>query len=477
MAEFGTRFSHGFVGLFIQVLAFVLLFVSVTGEMNLKDEVEEIRIGSNYFTSLRNFLWNENVGSVYEHVWPDMEFGWRIVVGSTIGFLGAALGSVGGVGGGGIFVPMLTLIIGFDAKSAAPISKCMIMGAAVSTVYFNLKRRHPTSNMPIIDYNLALLIQPMLMLGISIGVAFSVIFADWMVTLLLIILFVGTSTMALFKGVENWKKETILKKETANLLELNGSQVVLLNKPLLSSPSLFGQKMLDVPGEEEEEVTVLENVQWRELGLLVFVWVAFLVLQIAKNNTVTCSTWYWILNLMQIPVSVGVTLYEAVSLYKGTAVISSKGAEGMNLKVHQLIIYCFFGVLAGTVGGLLGLGGGFILGPLFLELGIPPQVSSATATFAMTFSSSMSVIEYHLLHRFPVPYALYFMAVAILAALVGQHAVRKLINFLGRTSLIIFILAFTIFMSAIFLGGTGIANIVVKIHQKEYMGFENLCKA
>lgn len=32
------------------------------------------------------------------------------------------------------------------------------------------------------------------------------------------------------------------------------------------------------------------------------------------------------------------------------------------------------------------------------------QVSSATATFAITFSASMSVIEYHLLHRFPVPY-------------------------------------------------------------------------
>lgn len=32
------------------------------------------------------------------------------------------------------------------------------------------------------------------------------------------------------------------------------------------------------------------------------------------------------------------------------------------------------------------------------------QVSSATATFAMTFSSSMSVVEYYLLKRFPVPY-------------------------------------------------------------------------
>ena len=32
------------------------------------------------------------------------------------------------------------------------------------------------------------------------------------------------------------------------------------------------------------------------------------------------------------------------------------------------------------------------------------QVSSATATFAMTFSSSMSVVEYYLLKRFPVSY-------------------------------------------------------------------------
>lgn len=53
-----------------------------------------------------------------------MKFGWRIIVGSIIGFLGSSFGTVGGVGGGGIFVPMLTLIIGFDAKSATAISKC-----------------------------------------------------------------------------------------------------------------------------------------------------------------------------------------------------------------------------------------------------------------------------------------------------------------------------------------------------------------
>lgn len=50
---------------------------------------------------------------------------------------------------------------------------------------------------------------------------------------------------------------------------------------------------------------------------------------------------------------------------------------GADWKIHQLVMYCGFGVAAGMVGGLLGLGGGFILGPLFLELGIPPQVTSS----------------------------------------------------------------------------------------------------
>ncbi|KAK7285472.1 hypothetical protein RJT34_20245 [Clitoria ternatea] len=102
-----------------------------------------------------------------------MEFGWKVIVGTLIGILGAAFGSVGGVGGGGIFVPMLILIIGFDPKSIVAISKCLITGAAISAVFFCLKQKHHTLvDIPVIYYDLMLLIQPTLMLGISIGVIF-----------------------------------------------------------------------------------------------------------------------------------------------------------------------------------------------------------------------------------------------------------------------------------------------------------------
>ena len=65
------------------------------------------------------------------------------------------------------------------------------MGGAGATVFYNLKQKHPTLDLPVIDYDLALLFQPVLVLGISIGVAFNVIFADWMITILLIIIFIG----------------------------------------------------------------------------------------------------------------------------------------------------------------------------------------------------------------------------------------------------------------------------------------------
>ncbi|KAK7359153.1 hypothetical protein VNO77_01100 [Canavalia gladiata] len=377
---------------------------------------------------------NYHAKAFYKHNWPEMKFGWKIIVGSIVGFLGSAFGTVGGVGGGGIFVPMLTLIIGFDAKSATAISKCMITGGATATVFYNLRQRHPTLDLPVIDYDLALLFQPMLMLGISIGVAFNVIFPEWMLTTLLIVFFTGISIKSFLKGVDTWKEETLMKK-----------------------------------------VSLIENIRWKELGLLFAVWFMIVGIEIAKKHTTTCSKAYWILNLLQVPVAVGTSAYEAVRLYKGKRIIASKGDQQTHWKVVQLVLFCACGTLAGTIAGLLGLGGGFILGPLFLGLGIPPQVASATSTLAMAFSASVAVVEYYLLKRFPVPYALLLVAVATGAAIVGQYLVKKAIAILGRASVIIFILTFTLCVSAILLGGVGVVHMINKIEHKDFMGFGNLC--
>ncbi|CAN4086843.1 unnamed protein product [Withania somnifera] len=455
MAETGLKldglrkYPVALSGLVVLALAIVASGEQIPHETILSNNGTTHSVESNYLFDLFNLLGKKG-DTHYHHIWPELEFGWRVIVGSVIGFFGAAFGSVGGVGGGGIFVPMLTLIIGFDPKTSTAISKCMITGAAGATIYYSLKLRHPVLDLPIIDYDLALLFQPMLLLGISIGVVLNVLFSEWMVTILLIILFLAASIKAFFKGVETWKKETIIKEEAARRLTSNDAGEEVAYKLIPGGPkndSTFTNAVY-----KAKEVSIVDNILWKDTTILIAVWIIILFLHVSKNYAPTCSTTYWIISLLQLPIAVGASAYEAVCLYKGSRVILSSGEAVTTWKVHQLILYCCCGILAGIVGGLLGLGGGFILGPLFLELGIPPQVSSATAAFVMIFSSSMSVIQYYLLGRFPVPYALYFIAVASIAALVGQHVVRRIISIVGRASVIIFVLALTIFVSAISLG-------------------------
>ncbi|KAI3669841.1 hypothetical protein L6452_41274 [Arctium lappa] len=87
----------------------------------------------------------------------------------------------------------------------------MIMGASTSSVWYNLRVPHPCREVPILDYDLALLFQPMLMLGITLGVALSVVFPYWLITVLIMMLFSGTSSRSFFKAIEMWKEETIMK--------------------------------------------------------------------------------------------------------------------------------------------------------------------------------------------------------------------------------------------------------------------------
>ncbi|KAK9733414.1 hypothetical protein RND81_04G066800 [Saponaria officinalis] len=421
-----------------------------------------------FFSSL-NSTFSNNL-----QVWPKLEIGWRMAVATIIGFLGSAFGTVGGVGGGGIFVPMLTLIVGFDTKSAAALSKCMIMGASGASVWYNIRVEHPTKEVPILDYDLALLFQPMLMLGINLGIAFSVVFPYWLITILIIFLYLGTSSWSFCKGIVMWKNETILKNE------LEKQQETLANSR--------GEFIIDAnyeplnPTAEKSTIDIIRfNLNWKRLLLLVIVWVIFVLLQILEKDVAACSTWYWVLNLIQFPVAFGVFGYEAIKLYEEGKKRKIRGNTesvcGASIEFTPMTIsFCgLCGLIGGTVGGLLGSGGGFILGPLLLEIGVIPQVASATATFVMLFSSSLSVLEFYFLRRFPIPHALYLMSISLLAGFWGQYFARKLVAFLKRASIIVFILSAVIFASALTMGVIGIEKSIQMINNHEFMGFLDFC--
>ncbi|GAA0176048.1 ubiquitin-protein ligase [Lithospermum erythrorhizon] len=94
-------------------------------------------------------------------------------------FLAASVSSAGGIGGGGLFVPILTIIAGFDLKKASGFSAFMVTGGSIANVIYNMfiKRRGNGSNR-LIDYDIALLSEPFMLLGVSIGVICNTMFPE-----------------------------------------------------------------------------------------------------------------------------------------------------------------------------------------------------------------------------------------------------------------------------------------------------------
>lgn len=52
---------------------------------------------------------------------------------------------------------------------------------------------------------------------------------------------------------------------------------------------------------------------------------------------------------------------------------------------------------AGLVGGMLGLGGGMVIGPLLLQMKVHPQMAAATSTLIVLFSSSAALTAFAVL--------------------------------------------------------------------------------
>eukprot|EP00250_Pteridium_aquilinum_P010756 c19611_g1_i1 orf=156-1418(-) len=415
-----------------------------------------------------------------DHVWPVLSLGWRSVLGTLTGFLGAALGSAGGVGGGSIFVPTANIILGFDTKSSTALSKCMIMGQTVATFGYTLRLKHPQQrHLPLIDYDMALLMQPMLLLGISVGVIFNTVFPTWILTIVLIAVMVGTGLRISKKAMQAWRQETSEKEEAQKLLDSSDEQAETSgdNKPLNST---------GIPSSVDEmEYSLLEtlrrNIKWGNVGVLFAVWGAFSTLQILQSQSESCSARFWILNALQVPIAVLAFSGGAFKIYKKS---TRKDADAVLIGEEPGVISVSFGLLvmtaagsliAGVIAGLVGLGGGFAIGPLLLEFGAHPKAISATATFTMLFSSSMSVLEYYLVGRFPVPYALYLIAVSIIGGISGQYVMDSLIKLLGRASIIIVLMTCLTFISAVVLGGVGIVDAIYQLQEGDYMGFVSLC--
>ncbi len=73
-----------------------------------------------------------------------------------------------------ICVSLLQVVLGLTIKEATVLSQAAISGGALSGALFSVFRSHPTdSRAPLLDFRMALVLMPVLLLGTSVGKFFS----------------------------------------------------------------------------------------------------------------------------------------------------------------------------------------------------------------------------------------------------------------------------------------------------------------
>lgn len=105
------------------------------------------------------------------HTWhkPLHPIGGWDVVGVGLACIGLMIAAAGGIGGGGILVPLYILVLGFDPKHAIPLSNITIFGGAITNTVLNLSKRHPDADRPLVDWDLILVMEPLTIGGALVG--------------------------------------------------------------------------------------------------------------------------------------------------------------------------------------------------------------------------------------------------------------------------------------------------------------------
>lgn len=512
---------------------------------------------------------------------PSPQYLWRDIVGMLVWFCAAGVATACGVGGGGIYVPLGIILIGFAPKPASGLSQCSIFGASLGGLLLNLKNMHPFTatieksgevadgdgspqgeivsadvptndkgepdtattkyfTRPLIDYDMALFLAPMEMAGAVLGVVIQSLLPNWLYlfTAAVILGFTAKKTFAKWSTTraKEIKRESVIRESMLASRALENATAAAATTPAAttdgenpkqssitttakdsSSKSDGGEEIevnADIPGvvaneddesasdpnEGEEEIVMdaekmarrlhfleRDSRQYPKEKLIVFaiLWLGLTLLTFLKGGKgvkslvgIDCkSPVYGVLIGVQFLWTFGFAMFYAVKLMRETEEKKSVGypyhEQDVLWDFEKARFYAFVTFIAGIVAGLIGIGGGMVLGPLMLVMGIYPRVSTATTATMIVLTSSSVAILYITSGLVPWQYAITFFFTCFIGALVGKTKIDAYVKKTGRQSVLIFLLATIIALATC--GAFGIALFRLSKNDWCFPGFKQFC--
>lgn len=225
----------------------------------------------------------------------------------------------------------------------------MVTGGSIANVVCSMFLPSPKHGGKIlVDFDIALLSQPCILLGVSIGVICNLVLPEWLITILFVVFLVWCTFKTFKSGVYYWKIESeevrrngLLKNENFEGIEgvINGVEEPLLLK---------------------KEAKGIRSIPWMKMGVLVMIWFSFFFLYLLRGNRYgqgiiqmeVCGLGYWIISSVQFPLAI---IFTSWILYNSDSKQNSKKQEVAACETMNgssgMLIFPLMALLAGVLGG------------------------------------------------------------------------------------------------------------------------------
>lgn len=376
--------------------------------------------------------------------------------------ISSALSNACGIGGGTIYSSFFLGIQEFEPYEAFPLSIFLVLCGSMITFVASLidKYEHPKSKF--VDYDIAIIIGPSMLLGTKIGTILNKIFSSFILTTTVIII-VCYSIVITYQNMKASRS-----KEEQLIQEIQIEEIMKqTNEPLLSKREVQRYKadMLDSNNRAltaKERAILYEDelpIRYERVSFIIILEIIVIVDQLLEGNTnlssligvIRCSILYWIIFGLFFVILI-LSIKFAYSIVKSHLEerkrIDSNYKDDKLVKISQHIIkIVILGILAGVVSSMVGIGGGMLIISLLSILGLEPREVSSTSNFLVITSTISTTLLFSFAGQLEYSYALWMAIPCSAAALVGSFLVLKHINKTKRSSFLIEIMLYLMIAS------------------------------
>lgn len=355
----------------------------------------------------------------------------------------SALATACGIGGGTIYCAFLLGIQHFEPSTGFPISNFLILTCGCASYITAAKDKYIHPNNSFVDYDLAVIFSPSMLLGTKFGTIFNKTFSSLLLTIFLIILMCYSMNSTYKNMVKAQNRERKMDEDRRKEMFLNNNdeqqETVMQIIDTASSNDFSNDQAALIQKIKDEDNN---PVPMDKIKFMLMLEVVVIIDQIIEGNSKVpsligiskCSSLYWLVFVIYCCVSLffikmAFDNIKARYAYKKSIDPNTNDDKLKYLEANTVRIVLLT-VFAGIVSSMVGIGGGMITNPILLGMGLDPKATSSTSTFLIMTTALASSFIYLISGQLNISYAICMGIPCTLSAYYGS---KEILNYINRT--------------------------------------------